>query len=91
MERIEVTILGQKYLIKGNNSKEYMRQLADFVDGRIREVYKRSPGTTPLKAAILTAMVLADELHKVRKDHASVTQSIKKIESGAESLLNLID
>ena len=91
MESIEVTILGQKYLIKGNNSKEYMRQLADFVDSRIREVYRRSPGTTPLKAAILTAMVLSDELYKVRKDHASITQSIKKIESGAESLLNLID
>jgi cell division protein ZapA len=91
MESIEVTILGQKYLIKGNNSKEYMRQLADFVDSKIREVYRCSPGTTPLKAAILTAMVLSDELYKVRKDHASITQSIKKIESGAESLLNLID
>ena len=91
MESIEITILGQKYLIKGNDSKEYMRQLADFVDGRIREVYRRSPGTTPLKAAILTALVLSDELHKVRKDYASVTRSIKKIESGAESLLNLMD
>jgi cell division protein ZapA len=91
MERVEITILGQKYLIKGNSSKEYMRQLAEFVDGKIREVYRRSPGTTPLKAAILTTLILSDELHKIRNDHALVTQSIKKIESGTESLLNLID
>jgi cell division protein ZapA len=91
MESIEVTILGQNYLLKGDVSKEYMRQLAEFVDTRIREVYRRSPGTTPLKASILTALLLADELHKVRKEHASVKQSIKKIEIGAESLLNLVD
>jgi cell division protein ZapA (FtsZ GTPase activity inhibitor) len=91
MESIEVTILGQKYLIKGGSSKEYMKYLSDFVDGKIRDVYRRSPGTTPLKAAILTALVLSDELHQVKEAHASVTESIKKIESGAESLLNLID
>jgi len=91
MESIEVTILGQNYLLKGDVSKEYMRQLAEFVDTRIREVYRRSPGTTPLKASILTALLLSDELHKVRKEHASVKQSIKKIEIGAESLLNLVD
>lgn len=91
MESIEVTILGQKYVVKGNASKEYMRQLADFVDGKIMEIYRRSPNTTPLKAAILAALTVSDELHKIRKEHASVTQSIKNIESGAESLLNLID
>jgi len=91
MESIEVSILGQQYLLKGSSSREYMKHLADFVDGRIREVYRRSPGTTPLKAAILTALLLSDEIHQMKKEHASVAQSIKKIESGAESLLNLID
>ncbi len=91
MESIEVTILGQNYLLKGDVSKDYMRQIAEFVDTRIREVYRRSPGTTPLKASILTALMLADELHKVRKEHASAKQSIQKFEIGAESLLNLID
>ncbi|HMK59643.1 MAG TPA: cell division protein ZapA [Dissulfurispiraceae bacterium] len=91
MESIEVTILGQNYLLKGDVSREYMKQLSEFVDYKIREVFRRSPGTTPLKASILTALMLADELHRIKKDHASVKQSIEKIESGAESLLNLID
>ncbi len=91
MESIEVTILGQKYLLKGGPSKEYMQQLADFVDDKIRDVYRRSPGTTPLKAAILTALVLSEELQQAKDAHASVAQSMKKIESGTESLLNLID
>ena len=68
-----------------------MRQLAAFVDTKIREVYRRSPGTTPLKASILTALMLADDLDKVRREHASAKQSIKNIEIDAESLLNLID
>jgi cell division protein ZapA len=91
MESIEVTILGQNYLLKGDVSKDHMRQLAEFVDTRIREVYRRSPGTTPLKASILTALMLADELYKVRTEYASAKQSIKTFEIGTESLLNLID
>ncbi len=91
MESVEVTILGQKYLIKGAMSKEHIRQLAEFVDSKIREVYRHSPGMTPLKAAILTALMLSEELHKLKQDHASVKQSIEKIENGAESLLNLMD
>ena len=91
MECVEVTILGQTYLLKGDVSKEYMRQLAEFLDTRIREVYRRSPGTTPLKASILTALILADELHKMKRENVSVKQSITQIELGAESLLNMIE
>jgi cell division protein ZapA (FtsZ GTPase activity inhibitor) len=91
MESIEVTILGQNYRLKGDVSKEHMRQLAEFVDLKIREVYRRMPGTTPLKASILTTLILADELHKIRREHASVKQSISQIELEAESLLNMIE
>jgi cell division protein ZapA len=91
MESVEVTILGQRYLIRGNASADYIKQLAEFVDARIQEVYRHSPASTPLKASILAALMVADELHKLTKDHDSVKLRIKQIESGAESLLKIID
>ena len=91
MESVEVTILGQRYLIRGNASAEYIRQLAEFVDARIRDVYRNSPGTTPLKASILAALMVSDELHKLSRDHDAVKQRIDAIESGAESLLNIME
>ena len=91
MESVEVTIIGQRYMIRGNASREYIRQLAEFVDARIRDVYRNSPGTTPLKASILAALMVSDELYKLSRDHDAVKQRIDAIENGAESLLNIME
>lgn len=63
----EVYILGQKYIIKGEASPQYMNELAKFVDASIREILKNSPSTPPLKAAILASINMADELFKLKK------------------------
>jgi cell division protein ZapA len=91
MESTEVTILGQRYLIRGNASAEYIRQLAGFVDSRIKDIYSNNPSTTPLKAAILASLILSDELHKLSKDHEEVKLRITEIENGAESLLSIME
>jgi cell division protein ZapA len=91
MESVEVTIIGQRYMIRGNASREYIRQLAEFVDARIKDIYRNSPGTTPLKASILAALMVSDELLKLSRDHDAVKQRIDAIESGAESLLNIME
>jgi len=92
MGNVEVYILGQKYIIKGDNeSPEYLAQLAGFVDEKLREVYEAAPHITPLKAAILAALNISDELHRVKKDHKSISQSIKSIEDKADSIIKLFD
>ncbi len=92
MGNVEVHILGQKYIIKGDNeSPEYLVQLAGFVDEKLREVYTSAPHITPLKAAILAALNIADDLHKIKKDHKSMSQSIKSIEDKADTIIKLFD
>ena len=91
MESVEVTILGQRYMIRGKATKEHLRRLAEFVDSRIREVYRQSPGITPLKASILAALMVSDELYTISKDHESVKKRIRDIETGTESLLRIIE
>jgi cell division protein ZapA len=91
MGSMEVTILGQKYLIKGDVPSEYIKQIADFVDERLKEVYAASPDITPLKAAILAALNIADELHRIKNDYNSISKSIKHIEDKADSLIRLFD
>ncbi|MDA8104154.1 MAG: cell division protein ZapA [Nitrospiraceae bacterium] len=78
MGSIEVTILGQKYTIKGEASEEYIRKLASFVDEKMKEVYHSSPGISPLKAAILASLNIADELHKFREDQENITRNIEE-------------
>ncbi|MCL5062875.1 MAG: cell division protein ZapA [Nitrospiraceae bacterium] len=91
MGSIEVHILGQKYVIKGDAAPEYIQQIADFVDGKLQEVYATSPDITPLKAAILAALNIADELHRLKNEYNTISQSIKHIENKADSIIKLFD
>jgi cell division protein ZapA len=78
MGAIEVYILGQKYTIKGDAPEEHILHLANYVNDRIKEVYDKSPNITPLKASILAAITIADELHKVRNEEENITRSIEE-------------
>ncbi|MDI6729609.1 MAG: cell division protein ZapA [Thermodesulfovibrionales bacterium] len=91
MGSVEVHILGQKYVIKGDASPEYIQQIADFVDEKLKEVYTTASDITPLKAAILTALNIADELHRVKREYNSISQGIKSIENKADSIIRLFD
>lgn len=74
----EVHILGQKYVIKGNASPEYMSELARFVDSRIRDILKNSPNMPPLKAVILAALNISDELFKLREREKNILDFVKE-------------
>ncbi len=78
MRSVEVDILGQRYTIKGDAKEEYIKKLASFVDGKMKEVFGAAPGITPLKAAILTSLTIADELHKLREEQEHITRNIEE-------------
>ncbi len=88
MGSIEVTILGQKYTVKGDAPEDYIKNLAAFVDEKIKAVYNSSPGITPLKAAILTSLTIADEMHKLKEEQDNLTRTI---EEQADTLTGLFD
>lgn len=88
MGSVEVTILGQKYTLKGDAQEDYIKNLAAFVDGKLKEVYSASPGITPLKAAILASLNIADELHKLQEAEDSIARNI---EERANALTGLFD
>ncbi|MBM4145594.1 MAG: cell division protein ZapA [Nitrospira sp.] len=87
MGSTEVYILGQKYTIKGDEPEEYIRDLASFVDKKLKEVYNSSPNITPVKASILAALDIADELFKMKNQQAELI----KIEEKASALASLFD
>ncbi len=67
MERVQVEIYGQAYNLKGGNDPAYTRELAAYVDGKMREIEKGTGTVDPLRVAILTALTVADELNQERK------------------------
>jgi cell division protein ZapA len=66
---IRVEIYNQTYNIRSDGDTEYIIQLAEFVDGRMREISSGTLTVDSLKVAILAALHIADELHRLKHIH----------------------
>lgn len=66
---IRVEIYNQTYNIRSDGNSEYVTQLAEFVDHRMREISSCTLTVDSLKVAILAALHIADELHRLKNLH----------------------
>ena len=82
-----VDIFGREYKIKGAD-EEYIRSIARYVDGKMKEVSKDTALSSQDRLAILAAMEIAHELFQVRRESSD---GFSDIESRADSLLSLLD
>jgi len=88
MGSVEVYILGQRYTIKGDAPEEHIKKLAAYVDKKLKEVFISSPNITPVKASILAALDIADELFRLKNEQEEMT---KYIEEKTDTLTALFD
>jgi cell division protein ZapA len=66
---IRVEIYNQTYNIRSDGDTEYISRLAEFIDGRMREISSGTLTVDSLKVAILAALHIADELHRLKHVH----------------------
>ena len=81
--RTKVEIFGMNYLLKGEKDAEYMQEIASYVDKKMRDIQQATDLISPLKIAILAALNIADELHKLaagEKDGIDTVVTKKAIE-----------
>jgi cell division protein ZapA len=84
MDAIEIEILGQKYTLKGEADKEHIKKLAGFLNTKISEVINASPRVAPIKAVILAALSISDDLFKLKEEN-------KKIDINTEELERILE
>ena len=66
---VRVEIYNQTYNIRSDGDSEYIMRLAEFVDNRMREISSYTLTVDSLKVAILAALHIADELHRLRHNN----------------------
>lgn len=88
MESVQVKIFGQTYGIKGVADAGYIKTLAAFVDERMSEVQKATGTVDSGRVAILAALNISDELHRLRDQHLALEQSAG---GAADRILQLTD
>ncbi len=57
----QVEIFGQTYSLRSEAEEEHVKQVADLVDSRMREVASGSRSTSVLQIAVLAALDIASE------------------------------
>src|SRR5205807_7642960 len=66
---IKVEIYDQAYTVRSDGDPEYLKELAEYVDRRMREISSGTLTVDSRKVAILAALYIADELHQLQKVH----------------------
>ena len=76
---IEVEIFGQTFTVTSEDDEAYVRQLASYVDQRMRQVGGASKTAVPLRVAIMAAMSIADEYYKASSREAEIEQEAARL------------
>jgi cell division protein ZapA len=83
-----VQIMGREYKIKGFADQDYIIKVAQYVDGKMRELSKNSTLPSHDKIAILAALNIADELFQQKQ---TTSETFSSIERKADDLVAILD
>ena len=86
--RFVVSLLNQKLTVQSDASEDYVKGVAAFVEGRIREAMEKTKTASVLTSALLASLNMADEMFnqkEAKKTHLS------RIEKRVRELIQSID
>ncbi len=73
-QRTTVSIYGQPYTVVGNEPPSHVKEVAQHVDQKMREIKKRNPYLDTTRLAVLTAVNVVDEYKKLEKEHKALLE-----------------
>ena len=69
-QTIRVEIYNQTYSIRSDGDNEYIHELAEYVDRKMREISSGTMTVDSLKVGILAALHIADEFFQLKHSQA---------------------
>jgi cell division protein ZapA len=86
--QVTVQIAGQRYVLRSDGDEESVKQLASYVDGRIRDIQRQTRTADTQALATLAALQIAEELFGEREAQAELK---KKIRDKGQALLQYLE
>lgn len=84
-----VDIFGNRYVIQGESDPAYIKNLAEYVDAKMREISSQAASVTSTRVAVMAALNVADELFQKT---GAAPASVKNIDDERiESLITRIN
>src|SRR5688572_11805081 len=89
-QSIRVEIYNQNYSIRSDGDNEYIMDLADYVDGKMREISSGTLTVDSLKVAILAALHIADEYHQLKRQQEQTDAQLASRSAEMTEMLDII-
>lgn len=87
-QSIRVEIYNQTYSIRSDGDNEYIMRLAEYVDGKMREISSGTLTVDSLKVAILAALHIADEFYQLKNN---IAQNDAQLASRSAECAEMLD
>jgi len=89
-QTIRVEIYNQTYSIRSDGDNEYILDLAQYVDGKMREISSGTLTVDSLKVAILAALHIADEFYQLKNAQAQSDAQLAARSSECAAMLDRV-
>jgi len=76
---VEVKIMGQKVTLRSDDEEEHIRRVAAYVDGKMHEIGKSTSPRGKYSVAMLVALNIADEYHRLKDSHEAATTRVHRL------------
>jgi cell division protein ZapA len=80
-KRIEVEIFNQTFIVNSEDDEHYVREIASYVDQRMRQMGESNKTAMPMRVAIMSALSIADEYHKALQRETETQREIERLSS----------
>ncbi|HLM00439.1 MAG TPA: cell division protein ZapA [Pyrinomonadaceae bacterium] len=89
-QSIRVEIYNQTYNIRSDGDNEYIMRLAEYVDGKMREISSGTLTVDSLKVAILAALHIADEFYQLKRAQEQTDQQLASRSAECAEMLDRV-
>ena len=79
MKAVNVEIMGLSLTVASEDGDEWVKNLAQTVDERIRQIQAGGRTVNSINLVILAALNFADELERLRRDHRELIERIEAL------------
>ncbi len=77
--RVTVHVAGQTVHLCGPEDETYIKSVAAYVDEKVEELQKSHPALSTSTCVMLSALNMADELFKLRRQYAELDRRIDEL------------
>lgn len=89
-QTIRVEIYNQTYSIRSDGDNDYIMDLAEYVDGKMRDISSGTLTVDSLKVAILAALHIADEFHQLKMQQRQVDAQLASRSAECTEMLDRV-